>query len=242
MAQNIYDQPAFFQGYSGLQRSLHGLAGMPEWPSVRALLPALKGKRVVDLGCGFGWFCRFAAEEGASAVLGIDLSEKMLARARSDNAHPSIEYRLGDLETLILPVGGFDFAYSALAFHYVVDFARLMKVVHGALTPGARFVFLIEHPIYMASRHPAWIIDAQGRKTWPVDRYSVEGERVTDWLAKGVVKQHRTMGTTLNTLIDTGFVIERLIEWSPSPEQIEETPALAEEKERPMFMIVSVHR
>jgi SAM-dependent methyltransferase len=60
MAQNIYDNPAFFEGYSQLSRSVEGLAGAGEWPAIRAILPDLKGQRVVDLGCGYGWFCRYA--------------------------------------------------------------------------------------------------------------------------------------------------------------------------------------
>ena len=65
MTQNIYDDETFFAGYSQLPRSVHGLEGAPEWPVLRAMLPELRGRRVLDLGCGFGWFCRFAAGEGA---------------------------------------------------------------------------------------------------------------------------------------------------------------------------------
>ena len=90
MAQNIYDQPAFFEGYSNLPRSVHGLAGAAEWESVRALLPDLKGRRIVDLGCGFGWFARHAAAEGAESVLGLDLSENMIARAKAADMHVMI--------------------------------------------------------------------------------------------------------------------------------------------------------
>src|SRR3546814_8878085 len=76
-----------------------------------------------------------------------------------------------------------------------------MRTVHRSLVPGAHFVFTIEHPIYMAAAHPHWLSDEEGRKTWPVNRYALEGERRTDWLAKGVLKHHRRIGTTLNTLI-----------------------------------------
>jgi SAM-dependent methyltransferase len=121
MAQNIYDDPQFFAGYSGLRRSVEGLAGAPEWPVLRVLLPDLDGRRVVDLGCGFGWFCRFAREAGAAEVLGVDLSENMLARAREMATGPAITYRRVDLEELDLPPASFDLAYSSLAFHYVAD-------------------------------------------------------------------------------------------------------------------------
>ena len=80
MAQNIYDNPAFFEGYAQLPRSVQGLDGAPEWPALRAMLPDLTGKSVIDLGCGYGWFCRAARELGASDVTGVDISEKMLAR------------------------------------------------------------------------------------------------------------------------------------------------------------------
>ncbi|WJR67854.1 class I SAM-dependent methyltransferase [Neorhizobium sp. CSC1952] len=242
MAQNIYDTPEFFEGYSRLGRSVHGLAGAAEWPVIRSLLPDLKQKRVVDLGCGFGWFSRFAAEKGAASVLGLDLSEKMIARAKAENAHPAIAYDIADLERVELPQAAFDLAYSSLAFHYLEDFGRLVRQVHAALVPGGKFVFTIEHPIYMASANPGWRTDEAGRRFWPVDGYSVEGRRTTDWLAKGVLKYHRTVGTTLNTLIDDGFTIRRVVEWRPSEEQIAANPDLAEEMDRPMILMVSAER
>lgn len=242
MAQNVYDTPEFFEGYSQLGRSVHGLAGAAEWPTIRTLLPALNGLRILDLGCGFGWFSRFAAAEGAASVLGLDLSENMIARARAENAHPAIVYDIADLERVELPAAAFDLAYSSLAFHYLEDFGRLVEEVHSALAPGGKFVFTIEHPIYMASRNPGWRTDEACQRFWPVDGYSVEGRRTTDWLAKGVVKYHRTIGTTLNTLIDGGFAIRRVIEWHPSPDQLAANPALAEEMDRPMILMVSAER
>src|SRR5690348_15992116 len=119
MAQNIYDRPDFFAGYSRLARSIRGLDGAPEWPAILALLPDLAGRRVVDLGCGFGWFARFARQHGAAHVLGLDLSENMIARARRDTDDPQIAYRIADLDELALPQAAFDFAYSALALHYI---------------------------------------------------------------------------------------------------------------------------
>ena len=194
MAQNIYDTPAFFAGYSRLDRSVRGLDGAPEWPAIRALLPDLRDKRVLDLGCGFGWFARWARTEGAAHVLAIDLSENMLSRARAATGDTAIDYVKADLENLELAEAAFDFAYSSLAFHYIEDFARLVRTVYRALAVGAQLVFSIEHPIYMASRRPGWMTRDDGRKTWALDSYATEGARTTDWLAKGVVKQHRTLG------------------------------------------------
>ena len=242
MAQNIYDTPEFFAGYSKLPRSVRGLDGAPEWPDIRALLPDLAGKRVVDLGCGFGWFCLFARQQGAAHVLGLDLSENMIARARAETSDPAIDYRITDLEQLALPDSAFDFAYSSLAIHYIEDLGRLLRAVYRALGPGAHFVFTTEHPIYTAPGQPGWVDDREGRKRWPVDCYFREGPRTTDWLAKGVVKQHRTVETTINTLIETGFAIRRVREWKPTPEQLAANPDWQAEIERPMMLIVAVQR
>ena len=103
-------------------------------------------------------------------------------------------------------------------------------------------MFSIEHPIYMAPSRPGWATDAEGRRTWPVDGYLVEGPRTTDWLAKGVVKQHRTLGTTLNLLIGAGFAIDRVEEFGPTDTQIAAHPDLAVERERPMFLLVGATR
>ncbi len=242
MAQNIYDNEDFFAGYSQLPRQVHGLAGAPEWPAIQAMLPDLRGKHVADLGCGFGWFSRYAVENGADHVLGIDISEKMIARAKADTDDSRIEYRIGDLEELALPPQSFDLAYSALAFHYVRDFGRLTRTVHASLRDGGHFVFTIEHPVFMAAAHPHWITGEDGRKTWPVNNYAREGERRTDWFAKGVLKYHRRLSTTLNTLIDAGFTLGRLDEFSPTPEQIAAIPALEEELERPMMLLIAAEK
>jgi SAM-dependent methyltransferase len=239
VTQNIYDDETFFAGYSQLGRSVAGLDGAAEWPALRALLPDMRGARVLDLGCGFGWFCRWAAEAGATRVLGLDISENMLARARATTTDAAISYARADLERPDLPNEAFDLVYSSLALHYVVDLETLLARAHGALAPGGRLVFSMEHPIFTAPARPGWMAAADGRKTWPVDHYLVEGPRTTDWLAKGVIKQHRSIGTVLNLLIRAGFSIAHVEEWGPTDAQIAARPALADERERPPFLLVS---
>lgn len=175
-------------------------------------------------------------------MLGFDLSQNMIARAKGDTADPGIEYRIADIETLELSKAAFDLIYSALTFHYIEDFGRLVRVIHEALVPGGDLVFTIEHPVYMAAAHPHWISDEGGRKTWPVNGYSLEGKRRTDWFAKGVVKHHRTLVTTLNTLIGSGFALRRIEEFAPTADQIERMPELAEKLERPMMLLVSARK
>ena len=154
MTQNIYDDEEFFRGYSRLPRSVKGLDGAPEWPNLRALLPDLHGRKVLDLGCGYGWFCRWARDNGAADILGIDVSEKMLARARATSADPAITYTRADMEQLDLPSASFDLVYSSLALHYVENLRGVMSQVYRSLVPGGRLVFSVEHPIFTAPSEP----------------------------------------------------------------------------------------
>src|SRR3546814_14054782 len=107
----------------------------------------------------------------------------MIARARADTADAAIEYRIADLEALALPEEAFDLAYSALAFHYVEDFGRLVRTVQRALVPGAHFVLTIEHPLHMAVATTRWLSDEAGRRTCPFNRSAIQWDRTTDWFA-----------------------------------------------------------
>jgi SAM-dependent methyltransferase len=242
MTQNIYDNPEFFAGYSQLGRSLDGLGGAAEWPAIHALLPHLPGCSVVDLGCGFGWFCRWAREQGAAQVLGLDVSENMLERARADTNDAAVRYEKADLEHLGLPEASFDLVYSSLALHYVERLPELLATVHRGLKPDGALVFSVEHPIYTAPTHPGWFTDTSGHKTWPIDGYLNEGPRTTDWLTRGVIKQHRTIGAYVTLLLRQGFILTHLEEWGPTDAQIAARPALADERQRPPFLLVAARR
>ena len=191
VTQNIYDNDGFFAGYSqlpALRRRSRRRAGVADAPGDAAAM--LGGKRVVDLGCGFGWFCRFAREAGAAEVLGLDVSEQHAgAGARDDAGRRRSPTEQADLETLDLPAGSFDLAYSSLTLHYLENLGALFA--DGPSRAGARRPLRLlgrASDLYRA-RPPGW-----SDKTWPLDRYLDEGPRTTDWLAKGVIKQHRTLG------------------------------------------------
>jgi ubiquinone/menaquinone biosynthesis C-methylase UbiE len=242
MTQNVYDNQQFFDNYAQLNRSVYGLNGAPEWPSIVKILPEMQGLNVVDLGCGYGWFCRDALQKGAKHVLGLDVSVNMLNKAREMTSDNAIVYRLEDLELLSLPEDTYDLVYSSLTFHYIENLSTLLKTIYLSLKSGGHVVFSAEHPIYSAPKHPAWVIDNDGQKSWPVNSYQEEGRRVTTWLGESVIKQHRTIGTYLNLLFEQGFIVTHVEEWGPTPQQIIDNPALNEEKERPMIFIVSAQK
>src|SRR5918911_3461894 len=118
MPQNIYDDPEFFSGYARLPRFGTGWSEAFEHADFMALLPDVTGGRVLDLGCGAGQLSRHLAEVGAAEVIGVDVSERMLALARSEADHPRVSYRQAAIEDLAFRPERFELVVSSLALHY----------------------------------------------------------------------------------------------------------------------------
>jgi SAM-dependent methyltransferase len=240
MKQNKYDDPLFFEKYGKMARSVGGLEAAGEWPAFRSLLPDMKNKRVLDLGCGFGWHCRYARESGAQHILGIDLSKNMLERARALTDDVSLEYRQSAIEDLQFAPGQFDAVISSLALHYVEYFDAVCQNVFRWLTERGTFVFSVEHPVFTSRAAQYWHLGPSGERLhWPVDDYYEEGIRHTHWLADDVVKYHRTVTSYVNGLIESGFQIAKIEEPTFTRESVEGHPESVDERRRPMFLLLS---
>ncbi|KAI1800082.1 putative methyltransferase [Daldinia bambusicola] len=243
MSQNNYDRQDFFENYIKLDRQVKGLEGAPEWAQLRAMLPDLNGLSVLDLGCGFGWFSRFARENGAELVRAIDISEKMLKGAGEMTSDDQIKYERADLEELRLAEGKYDLIFSSLAFHYVANIAGLIKEIGVGLKPSGRLVCSIEHPIYTAPSRPKFLGNEEtGDKSWPLNNYQKEGPRISNWLAPGIEKQHRTVGTYINTMLRNNLQLTDFVEWCPTEEELKRVPTLESEVVRPTFLLLGATR
>jgi SAM-dependent methyltransferase len=243
-SQNVYDNATFFENYSTLPRSVQGLDGAPEWPRLQTFLPDLAGARVLDLGCGFGWFCRWAVDHGAASAHGVDLSDNMLERARSmtGSKYAGISYARADLESIELSASetaSYDLVFSSLAFHYLENLPRLMQLIQRVLKPGGKLVYNVEHPIFTAPPGPALNTDLDtGRRYWKLEDYHKEGPRHRPWFIEGVEKQHRTIMTYINLLLDTGFELTDFDEWYPTAGDLEAHPDWDAAVTRPIFLLV----
>jgi len=224
--QNTYDDPDFFAGYSRLERFGAGWTKAFEYPSFMALLPSVSGRRVLDLGCGAGQLAYDLAERGASEVIGVDISARMLGLARAERSHPRLTYVHEAIEQATFGPDRFDLVVSSLAIHYVADYRGLSQRIAGWLRPGGILVYSTEHPVYLTrASTEGWVRDATGQPLhWAVDAYAEEGLREEHWFKEGVQKYHRTLATLLNVLIDVGLSIERVVEPVPNEEQLNRRP------------------
>lgn len=239
MKENKYDNEIFFEKYSEMNRSKEGLKGAGEWSELKKVLPDFNGKTVLDLGCGYGWHCKYAVDNGASYVLGTDISQKMLKKAKELNDSSKIRYLCSAMEDLDFPDEKFDVIISSLAFHYVRDFEPLMKKISRWTKRGGYFVFSVEHPVFTAKGDQDWYYDSNGEiMHFPVDNYYYEGKREAVFLGEKIIKYHRTLTTYVNSLLQNGFELRHLIEPAP-PENMMDIPGMKDEMRRPMMLIVS---
>jgi len=243
MKQNKYDDDVFFNKYSNMNRSKNGLEGAGEWHELKKMLPDFKDKRVLDLGCGFGWHCRYAVENGAKSVIGIDISQKMLSEAKNKTKYGNIEYICMPIEDIDFPEESFEVVISSLALHYVKSFEDVLVRVYKCLSKGGDFVFSVEHPIFTAQGPQDWYYDDKGNILhWPVDHYFTEGIRNAKFLGEEVIKYHRTLTTYLNSLIKIGFEITGVVEPKPAENMLNTVPGMRDELRRPMMLLVSARK
>ena len=172
------------------------------------LLGELRGKRVLDLGCGTGSAAITFAHEGAM-VIALDGSDARLAHARerAEREEVKVEWRKGDLADLaFLRAESIDAAFSAFTVSEVDDASRLFRQVQRVLKPYGPFVFTYEHPMALCVG-PTGTVDRSYFEAGPFD-VERNGEHV---------RVHaRGIGEVFTELGRAGFRVDTILE--PRPE------------------------
>lgn len=239
---NLYDDNVFFDAYAQMPRSKEGLKAAGEWHQLQALFPPLEGKTVLDLGCGYGWHSKYAADQGALSVCGLDLSERMIEEARKRNSADSIAYNVCGVEEYEYPEARYDVVISNLVLHYIADLDSIFEKVFQTLKPDGVFLFNIEHPVFTAGINEDWLYGEDGAPTaWPIDNYFYPGERQTLFLGQQVTKQHHTLTQILMGVIHAGFTLEHVEEATP-PKDMMNIAGMKDEMRRPMMLLVRARK
>jgi ubiquinone/menaquinone biosynthesis C-methylase UbiE len=240
MNQNIFDNPIFFEKYIELRSSSISHNELIEKPLIYSLLPSLNGKRVLDIGCGFGDFSFFAAQNNSEKIIAVDLSKKMIEISLSKNKFSNISFINDDIMNLDFESNSFDIVYSSLVLHYIEDVSLLINNVFRWLKSNSIFVLSIEHPINTACPN-SWIYDNSGRKIgWALKNYDIEGKRIFNWFVNDVEKYHRKVDTYIDLFKKAGFEINVMKESIISDDVLKQNPNLEYEKIRPPYLFFSL--
>ena len=242
--QNIYDNPVFFEGYRRLRENPLAANTVIEKPALFSLCPDFAGQAVLDLGCGCGENCRTIAEAGAKAVVGVDISQKMLAVAKAENTAENVRFVEMSMTDLSGLQGRFDVILSSLAVHYIEDFGQLLGHVYRLLAEDGLLVFSQEHPLTTAlTKDDYWHRDENGVALhYKLTDYGRPGVRQTNWIVEGVVKYHRTFGDIVNALTASGFVMEAMLEPMPEEAVMKQDESYRKYYHKPDFLLIRARK
>jgi len=146
-----WDRAAARRGGVGPSDTIRFGVDLPTEADLR-LCGSLKGKRVLDVGCGAGENAVAMAHQGAH-VIAIDASSAQLALGRklAAESEVKVEWHEGDAADLAyLRADSIDLALAAGVIHEIDDLDRLFRQVQRVLRAGAPFLFTHEHPMRLA--------------------------------------------------------------------------------------------
>ena len=248
MKQNIYDNKNFSGEYDKMRKEKKGYNAndLIEIPTFRSMLPNVKNKSILDLGCGYGETDKYLKELGATYVLGIDISEHMIDIANKENKIDGLEYKVMPMEEINAIDKKFDIIISSLAFHYIKDYNKLIKDIYNLLDENGILLFSQEHPMVLATIKEPYVsdskIDINNKRFYLLSDYNRSGIREMLWNGEKVIKYHRTISELINGLVDAGFIIDEIKEPTPSEEAIEKVPKYIYQYDRPYFIFIKAHK
>ena len=203
-----------------------------EKPAMRGLIPDIKNKTVISLGCGPGVDSVYLKSLGASKSVGIDISSGQIDIAKRN--HPECDFEVMDMEHLRFPDSSFDFAYSSLAIDYIEDWTNVLKEVYRILKPNSYFLFSCEHPVKYsmdgANTDTNWILKLEIMKNKETKEYKIIGDylarkKIPDGFGKNTVTHWKKSYSEISSEIkSSGFLIEQIVDPMPTEEMKGEFP------------------
>ncbi|MCA0970201.1 methyltransferase domain-containing protein [Halobacillus litoralis] len=237
---DAYDQDEFFERFLSRRNRDESPNNLMERPAILELLDDVKGRSVLDLGCGDGRFGLELFQRGTRLYTGVEGSLKMVDRAKevTEGFHATIDHT--SLEEWQPAAEQTDVVVSRMVFHYIEDLRSVFEKVASSLKPGGQFLFSVQHPVLTSSIESA---EAKGKRgQWIVDDYFRTGKREEPWIGESVVKFHRTIEAYVSLAARSGFVIEGLSEAEPKEDMFQEREEYERRQRIPLFLILSCRK
>lgn len=195
---------------------------MVDMPAILRLLGNVRGKSILDAGCGSGIYSRILVRKGAK-VSGIDISKTLIKFAQKEV--PKAEFKVANVMDIPFKKNSFDIVISALVLDYVKDWDKAFKEIRRVLRPKGTFIFSAGNPV-LESRKDVKL----GGKNYRIIGYSKDSkqtigdyfkERWVDYSwKKGQMKlkfHHKTYETIIKTILRNGFEIIDYVDEKPIP-------------------------
>lgn len=206
-------------------------------PAFLDFLPSLGGLKVLDLGCGEGFYSRKLAANGAQ-VVGADLSPEMIRAAQEHEATAplGIKYKTVSGHTLVeLEDSTFDCVVAAMTLMCAPNLGRVIESVFRVLRPGSTFYFSVTHPCFW-TRSSGWLYGkSQAVQGMLVSEYFNSEPYLDHWTFEGAPRHAEKFAAPrfphrvedyINALSGAGFWVRKMSEPRPSLEAVARHPWL----------------
>ncbi len=201
-----------------------------ERPATLSLLPDVKGKKVLDAGCAAGWYTKWLLEKGAD-VVALDFSPNMIemTKKRVGDKAEIIRADLNDPLNFIKD-SSIDVVLSSLTLHYIKNWDVVMSEFNRILKEHGQLVFSVNHPFmdFAVSNKENYFLTELYEEKWKTNNGKVKVEFY-----------RRPLSKIITSVIDSGFVIEKLLEPMPTEQfRIEKPNAYDILTKKPGFLFI----
>jgi len=239
--------------YHGMVENSESYQSAVILPNLLRALGDIKGKKILDIGCGEGFFSREFFEKGAT-VLGVDVATEMIKVAREESGK-KIMYEVSPSDKLpFVDDGMADVAVIVLAIQNIEKMHETFQECARVLKKGGMFVLVINHPSFRIPKHTSWLWDEELKmQSRRVDSYMSDSREKIDMDPgmKGDERKrftysfHRPLQGYVKALAKYGFMIDGLEEWISHKKSQNGPRGKAEDiarKEFPMFMMIRARK
>lgn len=224
-------------------------------PNVLRLLSPIKGKKIIDIACGQGFFSYALAEE--AEVTGVDVAPELIARAQEMlqvRAANTIQFNVASAHKLPVTAGAFDAALITLALQNIKELPETCAEAARVLKQKGELIIVLNHPAFRIPGASAWGYDEkEGVQYRRIDKYAIPFATKIDMTPsvtqvsakKYTISFHRPLQEYVKALTKAGFVISGIEEWHSHKKSQKGPRAKAEDaarKEFPMFLMLRAQK
>ncbi|WP_157514093.1 class I SAM-dependent methyltransferase [Nocardia concava] len=212
-------------------------------PALLDIIGDCAGSRILDAGCGEGYFTRKLVERGAAHVYGVDTCAEFIEAARThpDHRPEKATFEHADVASIPLPDNSIDLVVVNRLPNGIVDPGRRFPEFARILRPTGRLITLGMHPCFYAARAERTastagdlsVEDYFGTRT--VEQHFNVAGRISPTAS---VQQFYSLEATIQMITNAGFVITDLREPHPTPEQYQRNPWWKDNFVRPLFLLL----
>ena len=229
MTKNIIKQNE--KSWNALAKDFFGVTSLPvlgcsiPTEDELHLFPELSGKAVLEMGCGSGHSLKWCAEQGATELYGLDISEQQLHTAKkllNNSGYSCTLFHQPMEDNSNIPQNYFDVVYTIYAIGWTTDLKKTINNASSYLKQGGIYIFSWDHPLLHCVSLESVSISGGNRTISAEERMVFNGNYLDeDYYTffkneNPLTLQNRKLSTYINALAEAGFVVERVIEETSS--------------------------